>query len=163
MTLWEQQHSPNSWDNLNMPFSHLIPHPMRLLYSQPRQKPLQPSVRCTTPLPEPLTPLCAPTAGQDEAEGAAGHWICNYPCTWVQTIQHPAEALPQLLFCARASPQRTDSKWACFSFARMVRCNLNISEYALIFPLHQVGQLSVCTDGPCSRLQTLHALFDPAG
>lgn len=146
-----------------MPSSHVIPYPMHLLYSQPHQNPLQPSVRCTTPLPEPPAPLSAPTAGQDEAGRAAGHWIRSYPCTRVQTIRHPEDALLQLLFCARASPQGTDRKWACFSFARTVRYSQNISEYALTSLLHQGGQLSRFPHGPSSRLQSFHAWFDPAG
>lgn len=70
-TLWDRQHLPNAWDNDNMPSSHLIPHPMHLFYSQPLQNQLQPSMRCTTPLSEPLAPLYTPMEGQDETGEAA--------------------------------------------------------------------------------------------
>lgn len=75
--------------------SHLIAHPMHVLYSPPQcEYPLQPSVRCTTPLPEALAPLCSHSRS---GWGRRGCWPLHLQLSLHEgaTIQRPADALLQ--------------------------------------------------------------------
>lgn len=143
-----------------MPSSHLIPHAMHLLYSQPCQNPLQPSVHYPSSRATNTTLHSHQVRMRQEGLLASG--FAASPARGCR----PSNILQKLCFICSSVPSLHHRELTAngLVLALQNKNNLNISEYLrLTLLLHQGGQLSVCPHGPSSRLQTLHAWFDPAG